>query len=338
MDDHSEDDLLGCEHSFVTPILIIFWRRPESVIRLIDRIRPLRPTTLFLACDGPRDGNEDEYKQVLQSRRQVEQAIDWPCSIMKRYSETNLGVKYGPYYAIDWFFSNVNEGIILEDDCLPEVSFLPFCAVLLERFRDDERIWQISGNNFVTSSTPAESSYFFSRYPSTWGWASWRRCWRLYDINMKTWPKIRESGMLINAFHSTDELEYWTKIWNCLTQYDYPLAWDYQWIYACLVNGALSIVPGCNLVSNIGFGQDGTNCLNDGNSLANLPTSPMVTLRHTRLPLSDRTYDLKFLSTVRAADGKSPTNSITKLLLTAYFTAKGVFGKLIRWRYPKKDC
>jgi hypothetical protein len=330
VDDHSEVNLLGYEHSFDTPILIVFWRRPESVTRLIDRIRPVKPTTLFLACDGARDGNDDEHRQVLYSRRQVEQAIDWPCSIMKRYSEINLGVKYGPYSAINWFFSYVNEGIILEDDCLPEASFLPFCAALLERFRDDERIWQISGNNFVPSSTPAEASYLFSKYPSTWGWASWRRCWCFYDIEMKNWPELRDSGMLANAFDSSSELEYWTRIWDRLTQYDYPLAWDYQWIYACLVNGALSIVPGCNLVSNIGFGHDGTNCLSGGNSLANLPTSPLLAMRHARHFLRDRSYDQTFLAIVRAAEGRSPTNFITRLLLTVYFTAKGVFGKFVR--------
>jgi hypothetical protein len=207
-----------------------------------EKIREARPAKLFLIADGGR--NEEEWEKCRAARKVVE-TIDWDCEVHRNFSDTNLGARDRVDSGLNWVFEHVEQAIILEDDCLPEVSFLPFCAVLLERFRDDERIWQISGNNFVTSSTPAESSYFFSRYPSTWGWASWRRCWRLYDINMKTWPEIRESGMLINAFHSTDELEYWTKIWNCLTQYDYPLAWDYQWIYACLVNGALSIVPGC---------------------------------------------------------------------------------------------
>lgn len=268
--------------------------------------------------------------QVTHSRQQVVQAIDWPCSIMRRYSESNLGVKYGPYHAIDWFFTNVEQGIIFEDDCLPEPSFLPFCAEFLERYRDDERVWQITGNNFSPSDSPADSSYFFSQYPSTWGWASWRRCWRLYDIDMKNWPEIRESGWLVNAFDSRQELDYWTAIWDCLAEHDYQLAWDYQWIYACLFNGAPTIVPNQNLVSNTGFGSDGTNCLNSSNPLANLPTSPMGAIKHPLLLLPNRGYDQSCLSMIHAADGKSPTNPVMRLLLNVYYTAKGVAGKFFR--------
>lgn len=328
---HSAVSLNDYEGPFLTPILIVFWRRPQPVMRLIARIKPLQPATLFLACDGPREGNEDEALQVTRSRHQVEDAIDWPCSIQKRYSDINRGVKYGPYEAIEWFFASVDHGIIFEDDCLPETSFLPFCAAMLERFRDDERIWQVTGNNFVPSSVSSSSSYFFSMYPSTWGWASWRRCWRLYDIKMSSWREVRDSGLLVNAFETGQELDYWTTIWNNLVDYNYPLAWDYQWIYACIINRGLCIVPRSNLVSNIGFGSDGTNCLSAANSLANLPTVPIDFIHHPQLLLPNRSYDRAMQAVIRAADVKSAPHPLKRFVLIAYFTAKGIIRKLLCW-------
>lgn len=109
--------------SFDTPILIIFFHRADVVAKVIESFRHLTPSRLFLACDGPRPGNDQDSIDVLQAREMVDQLIDWPCSIEKRYSDSNQGTKYGPANAITWFFSHVEEGIILEHDCLPHPSF-----------------------------------------------------------------------------------------------------------------------------------------------------------------------------------------------------------------------
>jgi hypothetical protein len=316
---------------FDTPILIIFWRRPEAVLKLIARLRSLRPKHLFLACDGPRDGNEEERIQVEEAREQVEKSINWDCYIEKRYSANNQGCKYGPANAIDWFFSNVEEGIILEDDCLPHLSFFSLCRELLERYRHDTRVFQISGTNLIGDYPACRSSYFFSGYSVTWGWASWRRSWRLYDVEMKGWREIHASGILTNAFDSEEELGYWTRIWACLVEFNFPVTWDYQWNYTCFSNGALSIVPRYNLVSNIGFGAAATNCMEEGNRLANLPTQALTSITHPSLVLRERAYDQAVFRIMLESEGSGPPDSIAaRLWLKFYFTIKGVSRKVLR--------
>jgi hypothetical protein len=316
---------------FDTPILVIFWRRPETVLKLMARLRSLQPQHLFLACDGPRQGNEEERIQVEEAREQVEKSIDWGCRIQKRYSAKNQGCKYGPASAIDWFFSNVEEGIILEDDCLPDPSFFSLCRELLERYRHDTRVFQISGTNLIGDFPVCQSSYFFSGYSVTWGWASWRRCWRAYDPEMKDWREIHASGTLANAFDSEDELRYWTRIWDRLVESNYPVTWDYQWNYTCFSNGALSIVPCHNLVSNIGFGASATNCFEEGNALANLPTQALTSISHPPLVLRERGYDQAVFRRMLESEGNGPPDSLAaRLWLNFYFTMKGVSRKVMR--------
>jgi hypothetical protein len=315
---------------FSTPILIIFWRRPEAISKVIASLRKIKPTQLFLACDGPRDGNEEEMCKVLEARKQAESGIDWPCTVQTRYSAVNQGLKYGEFNAMDWFFSHVEEGIILEDDTLPDSSFFYFCREMLERYRHDTRVWQVTGNNFIEEASPEGVSYLFCSCPTTWGWASWRRCWRLYDIDMKSWPEIRSRGSMANAFDSKVQLDYWSKIWNSVTEYDYPSTWDYQWIYACFSNSGLSIVPTVNLVTNIGFGPDGVNCLDENHQNANLPARSLDTLVHPRLVLRDRSYDRVLFEKIYEPQAGYKHTSLDNLWLKLYFTAKGLAGKFIR--------
>ena len=314
--------------NFDTPILIIFWRRGEAVAKVIESLRPLAPSKLFLACDGPRQGEDGENIQVQEARSLVEQLIDWPCLIEKRYSDSNQGCKYGPANAITWFFSHVEEGIILEDDCLPHPSFFPYCQSLLSRYRHDTRVWQISGNNFVEDQAPAGSSYFFSGYTTTWGWATWRRCWHAYDIDMKLWPQIQDSGQLANAFEGQDELEYWTKIWNRLTQENYPTTWDYQWNFICFANGGLSAIPRHNLVSNIGFGEGATHCLDEDDPRASLKSSDLNGLIHPQLVLRDWSQDRVIFENVYRIDGRPNPGPAKKMALKIFYTTRGAANRL----------
>ena len=314
--------------SFDTPILIIFWRRADAVAKVIESLRPLAPSRLFLACDGPRQGDGDEHSKVQQARSLVDQLIDWPCSIEKRFSELNQGCKYGPANAIGWFFSHVEAGIILEDDCLPHPSFFPYCQSLLSHYRHDTRVWQISGNNFVEEQTPTESSYFFSGYTTTWGWATWRRCWQAYDMDMKLWPQIRGSGQLANAFRNQDELEYWTRIWDKLTEENYPITWDYQWNFTCFANGGLSAIPRYNLVSNIGFGEGATHCLNEDDPRAELKSRDLSGLTHPLLVLRDWGHDRAIFENVYTNNGSSRPSQAQELALKIFYTARGAANRL----------
>jgi hypothetical protein len=170
----------------------------------------------------------------------------------------NQGCRLGVSRAISWFFEQVEEGIILEDDCVPHPDFFPYCTTLLERYRHDTRVWCISGNNFQNGQWRGDGSYYFSRYNHCWGWASWRRCWQHYDAELSHWPALRESGLLFRIFEDPVEGRYWSGIWQQLVDEGKPDTWDYQWTFTCLANGGLSALPNCNLVSNVGFGEDAT--------------------------------------------------------------------------------
>jgi hypothetical protein len=195
---------------------------------------------------------------VAATRAVIEQEIDWPCQIERLYSDVNQGCRLGVSRAITWFFEQVEEGITLEDDCVPHPDFFPYCATLLERYRHDPRVWCISGNNFQNGQWRGDGSYYFSRYNHCWGWASWRRCWQHYDAELSQWPALRDSGLLYTIFEDPAERKYWSAIWQRLVDKGKPDSWAYRWTFTCLANGGLTALPNRNLVSNVGFGDDAT--------------------------------------------------------------------------------
>jgi hypothetical protein len=245
--------------SFETPILIIAWRRPDLLSALLRALRASRPKFVFVACDGPRDGVESDSERVLATRSVIESEVNWDCNLQRLYSDVNFGCCLGPARAIDWFFSQVEEGIILEEDCIPSDEFLPFCAELLEYYRHDHRIWCIGGVNFQQGIRPGGASYYFSRYNHCWGWASWRRCWKHFDVEMKLWPDFKKSGLINSLFSDSRERRYWDRAWAQTFDKSVSVTWwDYQWAFACMVNNGLTVLPNVNLVSNVGFGPDAT--------------------------------------------------------------------------------
>jgi len=198
-------------------------------------------------------------EKVAATRAVIDREIDWPCIVHKLYAETNFGCSVGPIRAITWFFENVEEGIILEDDCVPHSDFFGYSRTLLERYRHDERVWCISGNNFQNGKWRGDGSYYFSVYTHTWGWASWRRCWRQYDVDLTLWPSLRNSTLLRTIFEDDLERQYWSEIWDNTYSRAVPVTWwDYQWAFLCQTNGGLTVLPNRNLVSNVGFGTDAT--------------------------------------------------------------------------------
>jgi len=238
------------------PLLLVAWRRPHTLRQVINAIRPVAPTRLYVACDGPNPQRPGEAEKVAATRAVIEHEIDWPCQIERLYSDVNQGCHLGVSRAITWFFEQVEEGIILEDDCVPHPDFFPYCSTLLERYRHDTRVWCISGNNFQNGQWRGDGSYYFSRYNHCWGWASWRRCWQHYDADLSQWPALRESGRLDTVFEDPLERTYWSGIWQRRLDTGEPDTWDYQWTFTCLANSSLTALPNRNLVSNVGFGED----------------------------------------------------------------------------------
>ena len=247
-----------------TPILLIAWRRPHTLRQVIDAVRPVAPSRVFVACDGPNPNRLGEDKKVAATRAVIETEIDWTCQIDRLYSDVNLGCRVGVSRAITWFFEQVEEGIILEDDCVPHPDFFTYCTTLLKRYRDDTRVWCISGNNFQKGQWRGDGSYYFSRYNHCWGWASWRRCWSKYDAELTQWPKLRKSKLLKTIFEDSVERQYWSDIWQKLLERGQPDTWDYQWSFTCFVNSGLTALPNRNLINNVGFDGDATHTTGNG--------------------------------------------------------------------------
>lgn len=241
-----------------TPVLLLTWRRPHTLRHVIDAIRPIAPGHLFVASDGPRADRPEEAAQVAATRRLIDDAIDWPCRIERRYSDVHQGCHLGVSRAITWFFEQVEAGIILEDDCVPHPDFFRWTTELLAHYRDDTRVWCLSGGNRQDGAWRGEASYFFGRIPLVWGWATWRRCWMHYDDTLARWPALRDGGLLETLFEDPRERQYWRTIWQRLVDEGTPDSWAYRWVFTCVSQGGLTAMPNRNLVANIGFGDDAT--------------------------------------------------------------------------------
>jgi hypothetical protein len=211
---------------FRTPILLLVFNRPETTSVVLESIRSVGPAQLYVAADGPRSDVAGEQQRCLEARR-VATSIDWNCNVHTLYRDDNVGCALAVSSAITWFFEHEEEGIILEDDCVPSRSFYVFCQDLLERYRNNAAIMHVSGDNFQYGRRRGDASYYFSKYPFIWGWASWRRAWKRYEFESAS-ADVRSS------------------------------TWDAQWVLALEKYRGAAILPNVNLVTNIGFGADAT--------------------------------------------------------------------------------
>lgn len=253
-----------------TPVAFFIFNRPDTTARVFEEIRRARPPKLLLIADGPRLDHFGEAEKVVAARAIMEQ-VDWPCEVLRNYSQKNLGCKQRVSSGLNWVFETVEEAIILEDDCLPHPTFFRYCEELLENYRNDERVMHISGGNFQFGKKRGEASYFFSQYPHIWGWASWRRAWQYFDVELEQWDDIRKQELILSEFTVASERKFWKQRWD-LTKTGIINTWDYQWMFACLTRRGFCITPNVNLISNIGYGSDATHTT-FSTFIANLPVS-----------------------------------------------------------------
>ncbi|GGG26998.1 glycosyltransferase family 2 protein [Pontibacter amylolyticus] len=276
-----------------SPILFLIFNRPDNTARVFNAIRKARPTKLYVAADGPRPGNASDADLCARTRDEIK--VDWDCELHLLFRDENLGCKNAVSSAIDWFFKQEPEGIVLEDDCLPNSSFFRFCDEMLKRYRHDERVMMVSGDNFQPKELRPAHSYYFSTYANIWGWASWRRAWVHYDVNIKLWPTVKEKK--IHRMFSESELmpEFWEMILQDI--YDGKLnTWDYQWNFACKINHGLSIVPKYNLISNIGVGAASTHTDESMESFSELETQELeFPLTHPQFMYPDKDADKRLV-------------------------------------------
>jgi hypothetical protein len=257
-----------------TPVVFIVFNRPGTTRRVFEEIKKAGPKKLFIIADAPRENVPGEKEKCSQVKEIVEK-IEWDCEVFRNYSDSNMGCGKRISSGLDWVFSQIEEAIILEDDCLPHPSFFRFCQELLEYYRNDDRIMFISGDNFQNIRRNSDTSYYFSIYNHVWGWASWKRTWDRYDYNMKFWPSFRDKKLLDSWLSSPRAVKFWTRFFQRVYNKEIN-TWDIQLTFACFANRGLSIVPEVNLVSNIGFGQDSTHTHDSKNSSAFIPVKEMI--------------------------------------------------------------
>lgn len=240
----------------LTPIVIFIYKRSDNLERVITGVRKAKPEELYIISDGPK--NKLELDQIKKTRVQLETLINWPCKVHKNYAENNLGLKERFSTGIDWVFRTTDRAIFIEDDCIADSTFFNFCDELLERYKDDERIMTISGNNFQFDNQKYKDSYYFSRYPHVWGWATWKRAWEKYDKDISDWPTHRPTSWLRDVTNGFIISKFWKYIFDRLYE-DKINTWDYQLTFASFKNHGLNIIPNVNLVTNVGYGTDSTN-------------------------------------------------------------------------------
>ncbi len=235
-----------------TPILFIIYNRPEYTKKVFEAIKKAKPEKLFISADGPRSDRVGDVGLCEETRKIID-GVDWKCEVKILFRDKNLGCRLGVSSGISWFFEHVEEGIILEDDCLPNESFFYYCEILLEKYRNENKVMMISGSNPATS-IEGENDYFFSRFYHIWGWATWKRAWEKFDISISTWPKLKKENFLDGIFKNNLKNKIFIeRMFDDVYGNEKCSVWSLQWTYACLVNGAFAILPKQNLISNIGF-------------------------------------------------------------------------------------
>jgi len=280
--------------NFETPILFLIFNRTDTTERVFKEIKKIKPKKLFIASDGARN----EYEEVLVNkvRNLVLGQIDWDCKIETLFRDKNLGCKYAVSGAISWFFSKVEYGIILEDDCLPSKPFFNFIEANLIKYQTDLRIWQVSGSNFFPEFTKEfNHPQLFSRYGSIWGWGTWRNRWASYDIELKEYKNTSDQYFL-DRILMDEQVEIRKKQFQqILDGFD---TWDYQWFFTRLVNNGLSVIPKFNYIKNIGLlggthphsSNDPRICLEVSENFVDVCTDEITIYR-------DKLYDNLYLNT-----------------------------------------
>lgn len=287
-----------------TPVAFLIFNRPKLTEIVFEAIRKAKPQKLLVVADGPRFQEEIEN---CQKAREVITQVDWNCEVLTNFSENNLGCKKRVSSGLGWIFSEVEEAIILEDDCVPAPSFFNFCQTLLEYYRYDERIMAICGENYYQGE--ANYSYRFSKYSHIWGWASWRRAWKYYDVDMKTWREYKDKNFIASTCEDSWEQKYWIDKFKKVFEGEID-TWDYQWMYNCFSQNGLSIIPRTNLISNIGYGIDATHTLSETHC-ANLPTSDIWSINHPPFIARDKNAD-DYTFDYRFDDDKSRSTKIRR--------------------------
>lgn len=276
-------------YSAKSPVLLLVFNRPDTTKQVFEAIKAATPARLYIAADGPRL-NKDGEKELCEQTRAVVEKIDWKCEVKTLFRDDNLGCKNAISSAIDWFFENEEEGIILEDDCLPANSFFYFCDTILEKYRFDTRIRHIAGCHLHPTETWGSATTYFANQTHVWGWASWRRVWKDYDKDLKNYQESEVRQQLSNVFSDPFVLDTWLQIFKDVKAGKID-TWDYQLAFINYFNNSLSVNSNVNLISNIGFGDGATHTFDKTHLYANLPLGEISEITFPKYILPEKRAD-----------------------------------------------
>jgi len=320
-----------------SPVALIIFNRPDLTAKVFSEIAKAKPEKLFVIADGPRDNHLDDVEKCNAARAIIDR-VDWECKVFKNYSDINLGCGRRPATGISWVFEHVEEAIILEDDCVPHPTFFRFCEELLGKYRYDNRIMQINGQNFHFDRDWTSDSYLFSSFNICWGgWATWRRAWQYFDFEIKMWFQLRATSWLSEILKNEQAVEIWQKLFDrayeSAGEKDF---WDYQWRFAFWGKKGLAIMPNVALISNIGFREDGTHTKSGSHALANLDCAEMsfplkhsaIVERHREL---DHYYVDRLVRTFQPRMANRRENPIKKMSSQLWSKCLVKIKKKIRW-------
>ena len=298
-----------------TPVAFIIFKRPDTTERVFEAIRQAQPPKLLVIADEARPNILGEVEKCAATRAIIDR-VDWDCQVLKNYADENMGCRKRVSSGLDWVFDTVEEAIILEDDCVPDPTFFRFCEEMLEKYRDDQRIMTICGTNVLGEWKSNLQSYLFSSYYSCWGWATWRRAWSYYDVEMKLWSNSEIKKRVREILANEQQYRIWEKLFNNVDLAD---TWDFQWFFSYLLQSGLVIIPAVNLVSNIGFSAEATHT-KEKDIRANLALNSMFfPLKEPLCILRDREYE-----TVRS----EKTSVINSLSRRIFLKIKKLFVKI----------
>ncbi|NLK82373.1 MAG: nucleotide-diphospho-sugar transferase [Bacteroidales bacterium] len=276
---------------FKTPILFIIFNRLQTTKQVFEKIREAKPTQLFIAADGPREGNESDVQKCKEVRDWVLSNIDWECDVKTLFQEKNLGCGRNPASAITWFFEQVEMGIILEDDTVPSITFFSFCEKLLLRYKNDNRFFVIAGVNYQPKPVNMYS-YYYTAMGHCGAWASWSRAWSHFKYEMYSYDDVKMAHSIKYYFKTKQQFNYWYNIYLNMKQNPVSDIWDYQWTLCQWYNKAINILPNSNMINNVGYGEDSTHIKYKIDGIFDVPTQDIYNIIHPKQIKINRKADL----------------------------------------------
>jgi hypothetical protein len=319
---------------FATPILMMNFNRPSHTRKVLDEIKQHCPKTLYLFQDGARAGNEADSKKCSEVRSILNEVLDWNCNCKTYFSDINLGCGLGPKSAITWFFENEEQGIVIEDDCLPHPDFFPYCEELLEKYRENPEVMFIGATTYH-DLYPCNTSYFFTKHPVVGAWAAWRRTWTGYDFDLYNLNEENLNKELTKQLYSKAERKWWIKKLKEIKSDTQKTYWDFQFHIHLYLNHGVAVMPKRNMISNIGFDAEGTHTTNnsDGRGARDVfPCYPLVHPTEIRVDVKD---EYLYLTKVQQ---KSLNKRILISLHNYMFESEGVLNKiLLAYKQKKKE-